>query len=397
MQIPDWLKSSIRKTTLISTLLWFLVWVVGYINFILSPIRHGYQGFPWFKESYGFSSFLNSMSQTWDTNFFSRIATVGYNSGADHTGNLDYSFAFFPLYSLVVKLVSNVLPINFTLLIVSLVCSVLLGVIIHNTIKRLGWKEEYWFIGLIAPGSLFLFLPYTESLYLIFMLVAIGIIFSYKRESRYQYLWLLLLGMSGILTRSAALILAVSLLIVTLLVNKLKDRAQFIRSVAYGSGVVLGLFFWSLYNQINTGNWRTFLDVQAYWGRITSGGMFFDPFVRAIQESLSGNPSLSLLYFIGLVVLFFLAWRWRIKDVNYKSIYWVSLLYTGGILFASVSQNTLQSVNRYAYATPLFLLLLSQLINQSPFVKKHIKLLVFLSVLLLVFSGALFFRHVWVG
>jgi hypothetical protein len=398
MQILTTFKDSLKQTWKYSILIWLCVWLFGYCAYILLPIRHEYQGFPWFKEQ-GFD-FFNTIRNLWDTLFFTRIAEQGYITTLDHTGNLDYLFAFFPGTPSVIGVISFIIGSVFAPVLYSLIGLILLGAVFRNTSAILlidlnSWKWLY-----VIPFSIFLFVPYTEGLFVLILLLILGVLYNQTYRPIVSNTILLFLGILGSLTRSVTLLLSVSIGIVGLVFwikNKQNaDKLFLIKSVFLGIGSGIGLGLVVLLNQIGSGSWNTFLQVQAYWGRTISGGRFWDPIIRAISETFSGNPSFSLFTLIGYILVYIIIYFVKPVYTQYKKLYWISLVFSMLINYTTVSQNTLQSINRYLFATPVVLLLLPHLLEK--YIPNKFKNIVYiLGFCFLLLTAGLFFRHYWVG
>ena len=200
-----------------------------------------------------------------DVLWYLRIASDGYRTD-------DASAAFFPLFPLLSRLVAQVLGDAWLLgaYVVANVALVVGLTVLHRlTVLELGETAARRTVLYLAvfPTALFLFAPYTESL---FLALTVGCLYAARRHA-----WLLagVLGALASATRSTGLLLVLPLAVEALL--QLRDapgplRPRLVRAVgalAASALTVLGtgayLLFWAARD-----SWRRPLDVQgATWSR----------------------------------------------------------------------------------------------------------------------------------
>jgi hypothetical protein len=391
-----------KQTFWITVLTFCLVWLVGYIATILLPLQHEYQGYPWLQAG----DFWINVKYTWDTLFFTRIAEGGYVTGLDHVGNLDYLRAFFPLFPLILALFVPLSPLSYLLVCFLLIWSLASGVYAFLNLSEVSTagSHQYWFVFLIFPFGIFFFIPYTESLFALLMVMILVQLYK-PSDSLEKMRWLLLvLGILLGLTRSVSLFFSISLVASIVYRSWLHKRFEWnfiLRVISVVLGVLVGVGSIFAYHFYTTRSWTVVLDVQAYWGRSVEGGKIFDVLARAVQESFSGNISFTLLF----VLLFFLTlfaslviFSKQKNRVGFELVL-ISFVFAALTLFSSLSQNTLQSANRYLLVTP-FVLLGAPLLISAILGSKWNNLVYWYclsGLIFLLLTTVLFFRHYWVG
>ena len=391
-------KDSLRHTWKYSLLLWLCVWLVGYIGYVVFPIQHEHQGFPWFRESGLYYS--NTINNLWDTIFLHRIGTNGYHTIQDHTGNLDYLFAFFPAVPSIIGVLTIFVGSIFSPMLYSLICIMSLGAVVRSVSNTIFGESEMWKWFYVVPFSLFIFVPYTEGIFVLVLLMILGMLYTQQKPTLATHIILVCLGTLGVLTRSVTILFSISIFAVGLVYwirsKRIEDKFFFINSICVSIGSTIGLAVVILVNQIGSGQWNTFLLVQAYWGRTIGGGRFWDPISRAISETISGNISFSLLCLVGFMGVYVIVFFIKPIYIKYAKMYWISLLFSVLITYTTVSQNTLQSINRYLFATPVILILVPYVLEA--YLPKRFETIVYIvGLLFLLFTAGLFFRHYWVG
>lgn len=222
----------------------FLIWLVS----ILVIFYFGFANFP---HSPQFNNdFLKSFAN-WDGGHFLSIAQYGYLE--------KYQFAFFPLYPLLINIISN-LTHNYlySALIISLSCAFLtIQLLFHlvslNFDKKIAQKVILSL--LIFPTSFYLLTVYSESL---FLFLTMGTFLSIKKNN--LFLATIFAGLaSG--TRLIGLAVAVGLLVEVLTTTGLNRKNWFV--IFSFSGFILYTFF--LYRQ--TGDLFYFLIAEQHWQR----------------------------------------------------------------------------------------------------------------------------------
>jgi hypothetical protein len=190
----------------------------------------------------------------WDSGWLLSIADKGYSVSP-------HSYAFFPLYPLVVGVLGRVLFGHFLLaaVVVSLVCGGAAFVLLHRLAVRLEGSDVAWRTVLflaVFPTSIFLGVAYTESLYLLLTVAA------FVLAERRQWLGAGAAAGLAILTRSTGVALLLSL---PLLAWRSTDRARALLELAIALPIAA---LYPLYLGIRTGHPLIFISAQREgWGR----------------------------------------------------------------------------------------------------------------------------------
>lgn len=175
------------KKYILILLLWFIdLFVIGYVGFLVVP----HTGV---NQDYGFPHTWSN----WDGNNYLSIAKNGYQA----TGN--YSFAFFPLYPLLIAGFSHLVSFPFFVAWFISIFSFIGSIILLRKIILLDFSEKIaqsaFFLLLLFPTSFFFFATYTESLFLLFVLASI---YSFRKE---KYVLSAVLAAGASATRLAGL------------------------------------------------------------------------------------------------------------------------------------------------------------------------------------------------
>jgi Gpi18-like mannosyltransferase len=140
----------------------------------------------------------------WDTGWYLKIAALGYDAN-------DHSVGFQPLYPLVIRMVKNILGISYigSAILVSrvscLITLILLYKITKNQFNSRTVAQKTTFLLLVFPSAFFLFVGYTEALYLALALSS-WYLFMHKK-----WFWAGLTGGLSSLARIQGIVLTVPL------------------------------------------------------------------------------------------------------------------------------------------------------------------------------------------
>ena len=307
------------------------------------------------------------MQSAWDTTLYASVVQNGY----DHL-----TVAFFPLYPLLGSGLGKLLDVDpvTALNLISIVASILLAVVLYHwarfEFKTRKVKASPWLVlGLVAifPTALYLFVPYSESL---FMLLTAGAFFAYRKEN---YWLAALLAFLSAMTRPQGLLIGFYFFLDYLFAKNWKDWKKLLP--AFGAG--LGLLAYMMYLWYTFGNPLEFLMAQQYWGRLSGDPvkMFALTFDRA------------LLWYVP-ITLMGLRFVYRYLD---RPMFWYSLAF---VLFPVMS-GSLQSVSRYILTClPLFLGTAMAWYKLKPAGRGAY---IFSCGMLLMFNVVLFFNFYWVA
>lgn len=315
-----------------------------------------------FIYSYGFLNLqddLLNFERIWarlDAGFYKAIATNGYEV-RPYDPNAQNTWAFMPLYPLVVSLVMRVLNLSFfySAVIVSNISTFFAVLILYKTLKdRLSSGWDFLVFFLFSAGSFYLSVPYTESLYLLF----IALTFYFTKKKQY-YIAFFVAGLS-VITRvqSLALFLIPAVALVINNSNKFKISVSTVRVLFFGTllfSLPLGSFM--LYLNSITENPLAFLQSQAAWNNSTPYPFqaFFEMFA---QKSRVATSYIHLIFWIPFI---FLMLR------NRKKIPLNELLFCLGLI--GISTATFIFYGTYRYSLGLIPIYIA-LTNEEEWVKK---------------------------
>jgi hypothetical protein len=307
----------------------------------------------------------------YDSWWYHNIVTQGYNAGDIATGQQG-NVAFFPLYPLLVALVSRLVGNVF-----------LAGVLVSNTAFLAALAYGYAlaraefdadtaaravFYLAAAPTALFFSAMYTESLYVLLVLAT----FYYARQRAWAAA--ALAGALAAATRNTGVLLVAFVVLEGLHQQGMRvlppawtfaALRDYVRRALCGwpallaaAFVLLGLLSYMTYLGVMFGDPLAFIHVQATWGREVSPGGVGQLLSRTLAELQSGAPGagwlnpvalfdvLATLVFAPLVVL--VALQMRPAYAVYSGLTFLVPLLTG----------TTASMTRYVLMLlPCFLLL----------------------------------------
>ena len=267
--------------------------------------------------------------ERWDVLWYLRIASEGYRSD-------DGSAAFFPLYPLLARgagiltgdswllgayLVSNLSLVAALALLYRLTALEMSDEAARRTVLYLA----------VFPTALFLFAPYSESL---FLALSVGCLYAARRSA-----WLLAGGLGALaaLTRSTGLLLVVPLVVEALLQARAAGPLLRPRLLTAAGGVAAGLIVavgtssYLLFWQRSTGDWRRPLDVQgSNWSRERTWP--WETVLDGVREGTryfgsypGGYHTVDLL--LVLVALAAGGWLLLRARATYSLYYWAALLF----------------------------------------------------------------------
>ena len=297
----------------------------------------------------------------WDTGHYVTIALTGYNPATENP-------AFFPLYSMVMRVLEPVLPggmLSSGLIISNVSCVVALAVLYQlvRDLSESGTASRSVYYLMAYPFAFFLSAAYNEAFFLMFTVAAL----YFMRRS----MWLAagVMGAFASATRQAGVLLALAFAYEYLRQRDWNWRR--IRADAAWIGLVpVGVLCYALYCWRAFGDPLKFVHVQAAWGReptlpwlgtwramqtaadAASGGALFQPIVV-----LNVIDILSVLVTLVLLVLSVVG-PWKLSR---ESLYLVVFSATSFlvILVSPIGPNVpLHGLPRYVLETiPAFMVL----------------------------------------
>jgi Gpi18-like mannosyltransferase len=287
--------------------------------------------------------------------------------------------AFFPLYPLLVKLLTfNIFNPLYVGLLVSFFSILGTGYFLH----RLFRSKDLLLLMLCLPTAFFLAGLYTESLFLMLSLAA----YSYAKERHFVVAGCF--GFLAGLTRLQGFLLAILLLF--------EVRRTYAPKSAYIWALmpVFGLFTYMTYLWFLFGDPVLFLSVQREFGAQRGAGVLIPvitPLIRYLKIFMS-VPVWSHAYFVALQEFLIAVGGFGLAAILLKRKEFGLGLYALSSLLLPTLTGTLSSMPRYVLVIfPLFLVL-SQVLTGR---KKLVTLIIF--AILQVINLALFTQGLWVA
>ena len=390
------------------------------------------------KDSQNGKAYLNepflNQHVAWDSEYYLAIAVGGYedpeifrigtfiNPGNDSPGwnywpfvipqgqagtrvGIPLSYAFFPFYSLMIRLVSIPLLV-FGL---NLIATATLAGVIISTVGTLfamlalyelartelgeegGLRAAFYLI--IFPSGFFLAQVYTEGLF-------VGLAFSALVLIRKQkFGWAVLLAVLATFTRAVGVALVVPLLIAYYQQGEwrgldLEWRQIYFKGVPWRTvgytimmfAPVIAFLFWRV-----SYNGMAFSKVEEeFFGRgLLNFGSTFITWSSAFRDLFGDNSQAAAYYLLewGAVLLGFLSCIYGLK--RYPDIAWFGLI----VVFLSFTSGPAQGMHRYILAAPPVFLFLSRLGRRTAFDRVWS----IASVLLMGVLATLYTFNMWTG
>ena len=332
---------------LVSRLILLLTaWFAGY--YLPNPTYQQYIDQGWFLSPYP----LIDIWSRWDSSWYLNIVTNGYIV-MDNIQTAYSTVAFFPLFPLLVKLFSMLIPgaihsptillviglgINNALFITALYFIYrLMDEFFHNPL----WNKAIIILIIAYPGSFYFSCFYTESL---FLFLAVMSIWAAKKEN--WFLAALFCAFLGI-TRPQGILTAIPIGILLLQSMQWKLK-NFPRKALWLFIIPIPLFLHLAYMRTITGDFLAPITAQAAWGKETGNFKinFIDVFLTSQPDVFKLDAFLTFL-FIGLSIYAL----FRLPSIAYGIF---ALL----ILLVPVISGTSVSMTRYiAVIFPAFIAL----------------------------------------
>lgn len=244
----------------------------------------------------------------WDAAHYSNISSG--NAYSQKTGSeLDITFAFFPLWPFLVKMISQIIPhseqINYSLIGAGLSFSIFILFLISiykskfqlNEMRPKSWMG--WFILLFSPASYIFHTNHTEALFLLLSWFAFS--YAIKGNSIKSSIF------SGLcaLTKNQGVI--VSVLVACIIFSTTQKKQEKFAHFILSGIISFSLFsIWPIFQYIQTGDPIAFLHVQKHWQHVEnfSGYVrtFFYNFRYVIQLDHGTRSFRAILFYIGIGV-----------------------------------------------------------------------------------------------
>jgi hypothetical protein len=307
-----------------------------------------------------YKSIVSENMLHWDAIIFNKIKQNGYD-----TSGGDYIFASFPLFPLFWK-ATQASPLGISVLNI-LIFIISLAILFASFFHDLSKKNAFWgFIILTAfPTVVPFMIPYSESLFLLFVSVALWGIVK-------KIYWIYFIGfMLASATRSVVVILLFAFLCTELLFFiQHKKLPLFMREVVVKTApVVCGTFLASAFQLLyGSGSMLKFIDAQKYWG-----SSFAIPTTLSdwSVEGFGINMAISIMIVLPLLVFLLvqLLSSFKTKEKSgynslftanaseqKKYLFLLSGIYIAGVFFFILffRNGCLYGIYRYAASTPFF-------------------------------------------
>ena len=331
-------------------ILLFIVWrVLDFLVTYLAPFFISYLGFFPYKEllaDFNLPHWLNSLAN-FDGIHYLLIARQGYSQ---------WEQAFFPLYPLLIKLLTFV--VNNGLIVSLLISNIafLIGLFILS--RLIDKKHAFWFLVfiLVFPTSFFFGAVYTEGL---FFLLFVSTLYFLKKQ---KYLLTSLVVTLASLTKLIGVFL-----IIPIFFHWIKKRKSFATIAA----PLVGLGIYCIYLFKTTGDPFFFLTSQPIFGANRSTSLIFLPQVvwRYIKIFITAAHNfqyfISLLEFSIFMLVFVILAFDLLKNFKIRNVERLSLnLFSFANLILPTLTGTSSSVPRYALFSLSFFLYLAEIRNK---------------------------------
>jgi Gpi18-like mannosyltransferase len=250
----------------------------------------------------------------WDSAWYYKIATSGYNFGLDF-GKTEYAVAFFPLYPLSIWILMQVgIPFPVGGLLINNLGFLAALIAMYDWVEsRYGANPARWTTAALAwcPYSLYGTVIYTEGL---FLLCSISALRAFDNK---QYFWAGFWGSLSTATRITGIALLPAFLI-----SAWKQRRP-IKAYLASFAVAGGMVLYSLYCLIKFGDALAFLHAQRAW-RDTTGFALAGWWLMCMQVVI-GTQNAAVGYiqdiwypigFAMVVISAYFLWHFRLQLGN---------------------------------------------------------------------------------
>ena len=324
----------------------------------------------------------------WDASIYNCIKENNYKSEESCYGKV--RAAFFPLFPLLWR-ITGASPMGISILnylIFILALSFLIIYLLPNDI----YLRATTFILLITfPTNIIYMIPYSESLFMLCMTIAlIGIL---KNKYPLYFIGFLLLAMVRPATIFVFLAIIASEIFFFL---RNKDCKNSIKNIFSKSlPFLIGYLIVIIIQYLSSGSWTAYIDARKYW----KGG--FQKIVQVSDWSIEGfGMNTFSIFFVAIpatVYLIYLGLRIKSKkqsiiklidktERNYLLL--ISLFYLVGILFFSLltAGGNFHSLFRFIICSPLFFIVVLILISKISNIDTKLLTLAFTTIFLLLFA-----------
>ena len=309
----------------------------------------------------------------WDSAWYMGIVNNGYDiTPHAHIEHNASNWAFFPLFSILVKLVSLVLPIStvkIAFIINNLAFLVSLFILYKYLENRLNSNIAYTTILLVAfsPYSIYFSIPYSESLF--FLLVITVFYLMQKKEYLYAGLFAMLLSATrtiGVMIVFPILVFAIEQIgFRNLLLLRNIESHRVLLSLLIAP---LGLFIYMQYLYFKVGDALAFSHIQRAWGRALPHNPL-EVLYRGFFKIGSFDFYISIITAIAILLIAILFYKKLYAEAIFSLIAILIPLSTG-----------LFSMPRFIFALFPIYVAITFLIEERPRVKQFILILFILAM-----------------
>lgn len=320
-------------------LLWiFSIFIVAFLSIKYLPFN---PSFPYYDDLSGHYSRAVAAFAHFDGIHYLRLIAKGY----DDTG----SQAFFPIYPVLIRTLSfGVFDPLYVAIIFNLMCLLVSLVTVSLRLSK-DYIKRFIFLFLSFPTSFFLLANYTESLFVLLVILFFHFLFEKK--------FLLSAIIAGVAsgTRLIGVFMAVSLLI-----ELIKNKKALTYSLSLLLISITGLFGYLYFLSIRFGDPLMFIHVQSLFGGSRSDGAIIllpQVMYRYLRILITATPT-SILYIRAcLELVSFVLGIVALYIYRYKISLSASIFCLAAILLPTLS-GTLSSMPRYVIvAIPLYLVI----------------------------------------
>lgn len=325
------------------------------------------------SQNKGFS-YIETLLQ-WDGGYYLSIAKFGYQNSSD--------FAFFPLYPLLIKTLSNLVGNHiFWGLVISNISFLTFLLFIFHTIskkysKKIGFNVFITY--LLFPTAFFTTAYYSESLFLLLAFTAI-----YAIENKKHFLAAIFISLSS-LTRMLGAFLIVSFFYKYFTSNS--GRVLVDRKIIYPLLSACGIVLYTFYLFTISGNPLQFSSVQALWGRevVDPISIILSYIWTFLYEFKNPIDYLDFLLTISFLVILVIGIR------KISPSLWIFSILT--ILIPAAS-GTLTSMPRYLLTSIGAFIIIGIYLEEKPFLQKPFWVI---SLILQIILYVRFLNGYWVA
>ncbi len=301
----------------------------------------------------------------WDAIHYEHIAHIDY---------LGFRTAFFPLFPLIWKILR---------------CGIY-GVVLFNGILFIfsasllvtffKFSAEEFLIILSFPSLIFLFLPYTESVF--FFSVALALIGMSKQNN-----WIIFVGMLlASCTRPVVYVFIPAVIILNIIENRKLTLQRFIFLIL---PILLGIILVFFIQYFNTHDYFAFFHSQKMWNNYLQIPKFH-------LTSWGGDDIVKLdgsAFLVGIIatvaIAYFAFKKSTIGESMKQEPTLFSIIYLAGICWFVLFTRggSLFSLNRFVFATPFFFLGFSALLKKSWTTREYVLIFLLLNVFWLLLGS----------